>query len=238
RRDSALCLSSGATTRVRPYITGLISKNSLMSRPESFLAQKRLYDKGAGCTPRKENFPAVEDDRSLLVRIQRHDQKALVEVYDQYFDQIYRYLNYRLSEPEVAADLTGDVFLALVNALKAGKPPRTSLSGWLYAVARNLAADYIKTKTRTVALIEDLAADELSLTDQVHLSQLGPMLREAILQLTEEQQHVITLRFGQGLSLAETAHLLDKSIGAIKGLQHRALASLARFIPEGVENDG
>jgi len=52
----------------------------------------------------------VEDDRSLLARIQRYDQEALAEVYDRYFDQLYRYLNYRLGEPEVAADLTGDVF--------------------------------------------------------------------------------------------------------------------------------
>jgi RNA polymerase sigma-70 factor (ECF subfamily) len=180
----------------------------------------------------------VEDDGSLLARIQQHDQEALAEVYDRYFDQLYRYLNYRLGEPEVAADLTGDVFLALVNALKIGKSPKTSLSGWLYTVARNLAADYIKKKGRTVSLIEDLVADEPSLTDQVHLSQLAPILRKAILQLTEEQQHVITLRFGQGLSLAETAQLLDKSVGAIKGLQHRALASLARFIPQGVDDDG
>ncbi len=177
----------------------------------------------------------MEDDRSLLARIQRCDQAALAEVYDYYFDQLYRYLNYRLGEPEVAADLTGDVFLALVNALKTGKAPQTSLAGWLYTVARNLAADYIRKKGRTVALIEDLVADEPSLTDQAHLSQLAPLVRKAILELTEEQQHVLALRFGQGLSLAETAQSMEKSIGAVKGLQHRALASLARFIPQGVE---
>jgi RNA polymerase sigma-70 factor (ECF subfamily) len=180
---------------------------------------------------------AVEGDSSLLERIQQYDQQALAEVYDRYFDQIYRYLNYRLGEPEVAADLAGDVFLALVNALKAGKPPRTSLSGWLYTVARNLTADYIRQKGRTVALVEDFASNEPSLTEQVHLSQLGPMLRKAMIHLTEEQQHVITLRFGQELSLAETAQIMDKSVGAVKGLQHRALASLARFMPKGAEHD-
>jgi RNA polymerase sigma-70 factor, ECF subfamily len=179
----------------------------------------------------------VEDDPSLLARIQQHDQIALAAVYDHYFDPIYRYLNYRLGEPEVAADLAGDVFLALIDALKAGKAPQTSLPGWLYTVARNLAADYIRKKTRTVALIEDLAADESPLTDQAYLSQLAPMLKQAMLQLTEEQQHVITLRFGQGLSLAETAQFMEKSVGAVKGLQHRALASLARFIPQGVVED-
>jgi RNA polymerase sigma-70 factor (ECF subfamily) len=152
-------------------------------------------------------------------------------VYDRYFDQIYRYLHYRLGEPEVAADLACEVFLALVNALKRGKPPKTSLTGWLYTVARNRAADYIKEKGRTVALVEDLVSEEPSLTERAHLAQLAPLINQAIQQLTEEQQDVIALRFGQELSLAETAKLMEKSIGAVKALQHRALASLARFIP-------
>jgi RNA polymerase sigma-70 factor (ECF subfamily) len=174
----------------------------------------------------------VGNDRSLLKRIQQHDQQALAEVYDHYFDPLYRYLTYRLGEPEVAADLAGEVFLALVNAIKMGKPPKTSLSGWLYTVARNLVVDYIKAKVQTVSLMEDLVADEPSLSDQAHLSQLAPVLKQALLQLTEEQQHVIALRFGQGLSLAETAQLMDKSVGAVKALQHRALAALARQIPQ------
>jgi len=181
----------------------------------------------------------METEQSLLTRIQQHDQEALAEVYDQYFDQIYRYLNYRLGEPEVATDLTADVFLALIKALKDDKPPRTSLNGWLYTVARNLAADYIRAKTKTVPLMEDLVADEeTSLTDRAYLSQIAPVLKKARLKLTEEQQHVIALRFGQELSLAETAELMQKTVGAVKALQHRALASLARFMPREVEHDG
>jgi len=180
----------------------------------------------------------VEDEASLLERVQRHDQQALAEVHDRYFDQLYHYLNYRLQDPDVAADLAGEVFLALIQALKRGSPPKTSLTGWLYAVARNLAADHIKKKVTTVPLIDDLVSDEPSLTDQAYLAQLAPTLRQALHQLTDEQQHVITLRFGQGLSLAETAVILDKSVGAVKALQHRALASLARFMPVEVDYDG
>lgn len=179
----------------------------------------------------------MEDEHSLLARIQRYDQQALAEVYDHYFDPIFRYLVYRLGESEVAADLAGEVFLALVDALKAKKPPRVSLSGWLYSVARNLAADYVKEKVRTVPLVDDLVADDVSLTDQAYIAQMTPMLKEALLQLTEEQQHVVALRFGQGLSLAETAELMDKSVGSIKALQHRALASLARYMPQEVDHE-
>lgn len=178
------------------------------------------------------------EPQSLLERIKQHDQDALAAVHDYYFDRIFQYLSYRLNEPEAAADLAGEVFLSLIKALKAGKAPQKSLGGWLYTVARNLAADYIKAQTRTVPLFDNLAAEEASLTDRVHRAQLRPVLNKALLQLTEDQQHVIALRFGQGLNLAETAFLMDKSVGAVKALQHRALASLARLMPQEVYNDG
>ncbi|MCB0180993.1 MAG: sigma-70 family RNA polymerase sigma factor [Anaerolineae bacterium] len=180
----------------------------------------------------------MADEPSLLERIKRHDQQALAEVHDRYFNQIYHYINYRLGDSDTAADLAGEVFLALIKALKKGKPPKTSLSGWLYAVARNLTADHIRQKVTTVPLIEDLEADTPSLTDQIYIAQLTPTLKQCILELTDEQQHVIALRFGQGLSLADTAEIMDKSVGAVKALQHRALASLARLMPLEVQQDG
>ena len=180
----------------------------------------------------------MNDELSLLERVKQHDQQALADVHDRYFDQLYHYISYRLGDSDAAADITSEVFLALINALKRGNPPQTSLTGWLYAVARNMVADHIKKQVTTVPLLEDLVADEPSLTDQAYLSQLVPTLKQALHQLTEEQQHVIALRFGQGLSLAEVAELMDKSVGAIKALQHRALASLARFMPSEIDYDG
>lgn len=180
----------------------------------------------------------MKEELSLLERVKQHDQQALAEVHDRYFDQLYNYISYRLGDSDAAADITGEVFLALINALRKGKPPKSSLTGWLYAVARNLVADHIKKKVKTVPLLENLVADEPSLTDRVYLAQLAPTLKQALHRLTEEQQHVIALRFGQGQSLAETAEIMDKSVGAIKALQHRALASLARFMPPEVDYDG
>jgi RNA polymerase sigma-70 factor (ECF subfamily) len=189
------------------------------------------YDTIMSTDSKQRSRPVLPDEASLLERVQGYDQQALAEVYDQYFDPIYRYISYRLGETDMAADLTGEVFLALVHALKVGKPPKRSLSGWLYAVARNVVADHIKAKTPTLPLGDNMLDETPSLTDQIYSAQQAAMLHQALLQLTEEQQHVIALRFGQGMSLAEAAHILGKSVGSIKALQHRALASLARFIP-------
>jgi RNA polymerase sigma-70 factor (ECF subfamily) len=178
-----------------------------------------------------------EEAQRLLERIQQFDQTALAEVYDRYFDSIHRYIYYRISDNEAAADVAGEVFLALVATLKAGKPPRSSLTGWLYTVARNLAADHIKKRGKTVPLIEEIVSDDQDLSEQAHWTQLMPLLRQSLSQLTDDQQHVIAMRFGQGLSIAETAKLLDKTVGAIKALQHRALTTLARLMPQEVARD-
>ena len=61
------------------------------------------------------------------------------------------------------------------------------------------------------------------------------VLLEAVRQLNPEQQECIALRFLQGLSVAETAKVMGKNDGAIKALQYRAVRSLGRLLPEGVD---
>ena len=55
-------------------------------------------------------------------------------------------------------------------------------------------------------------------------------VRAALEKLTSEQQHVIALRFSEEYSLEETAELMDKSVGAIKTLQFRALTALRQML--------
>ena len=55
-------------------------------------------------------------------------------------------------------------------------------------------------------------------------------LRAATRRLTPEQQEVLALRFGEGLTAAEAGRIMDKSTGAVEALQHRAVASLRRIL--------
>jgi RNA polymerase sigma-70 factor (ECF subfamily) len=57
-------------------------------------------------------------------------------------------------------------------------------------------------------------------------------VRQAVAGLTPEQQHVLALRFSEGLSLEETANVMKKNVNAIKQLQFRALAALNRKVEE------
>lgn len=177
----------------------------------------------------------MHDESLLLERAKGYDPRALGEIYDTYFDKIYRYIYRYLGEARLAEDLTADVFLKLLEAIKSSQAPRTNLSAWLYRVAHNLVVDYFRRRSggESTPLEERLVAagDDLTMVVEKKLAQ--QQLRAAISHLTTDQQQVIILKFVEGLSNAQVGQVLDKTEGAVKSLQHRALASLQRIMEGG-----
>ncbi len=162
------------------------------------------------------------------------DSQAVGAVYDQFFPDIHRYIYFRTGDPATAEDLASDVFVRLLEAVKRRRGPETNLRGWLLATASHVVADHLRRRyRRRVEVISDDHPDHNP----------GPSLefdqreekrnvRAAYACLTGEQQEVLSLRFGQGCSLEETALLMKKNANAVKALQYRALAALQRQIAE------
>ena len=166
--------------------------------------------------------------------LRKLDPQVISAVYDRYFPDVYRYVYYRLGDQQLAEDIASDVFVRLLEAVKAKRAPLTNLKGWLISTASNVVADHFRSKYRrpTEALSDGMPDLASSLTDEIDHRQRADSVRQAYAQLTEEQQHVLSLRFGDGYSLEETADLLNKKVNAIKALQFRAIASLQRLIGE------
>jgi RNA polymerase sigma-70 factor, ECF subfamily len=171
-------------------------------------------------------------DDSLLERVQEYDPSALGEIYDQYASRIYNYIYYRLGDPHLAEDLTGTVFTKMLEAIQTSKSWNVSFSGWLYRIAHNLVVDYFRRQQqdRGAPLDERLVASDQDPVKTVERRLENARLREALSQLTEEQEQVVSLKFVEGLSNLEVARVMGKTEGAIKSLQFRALASLRRIL--------
>ena len=171
-------------------------------------------------------------DSQLLELARGYDAQALAEIYDRYAERIYRYLYRHLGDAAQAEDLTSEVFLKLLQALNTPRAPRDRLQGWLYRVAHNLAIDWFRqeSKSAPLSLDEGLVAGDGSPSIAVEKRQAQERLREAIRQLTPDQQQVILLRFGEQLKIAEVSRLMDKSEGAVKVLQHRAVKRLGKLL--------
>ena len=168
-----------------------------------------------------------------LVRLQRaraFDQTALATIYDDYHQPIYRYIYRQVSDVETARDLTSEVFHRLLKSLRKGKGPDQNLQAWLYRTAYNCVVDHYRRRQHRqhLSLQEELvdARDDPETLAEDHLS--AQAVRAALQQLTPDQQQVIILKFLEGFSNQETAEIIDKPVGAVKSLQHRALAALQR----------
>jgi RNA polymerase sigma-70 factor (ECF subfamily) len=164
------------------------------------------------------------------------DPQAISAIHNRYFPELYRYARYRLGDENLAEDIAGETFARLLESVNAGQGPHTSLRGWLMGTASNLVNDHLRGMYAHPigTLPEDFEpnADGLSPHQYVEHTDRRRTVREALGQLTEEQQQVIALRFGNGYSLEETAALMAKKPNAIKALQFRALAALRRAIVE------
>lgn len=177
-----------------------------------------------------------QEELILLNRARSLEQEALTEIHERYYTPIYRYISFRVSEPQTVEDLTSEVFLRLLSALRDRNAPQNTLKGWLYGVANNIVKEYYRQKKRAnlAALDESISSNNQSLTQQLDSKLLGEKLLMIIKDLTEEQQNVIALRFGFDMPIKEVAELMGKSEGSVKMLQARAIASLSNRIPAGV----
>ena len=172
----------------------------------------------------------------LLIRAQRLDAAALGEIHDRHYPEVYRYVRYRLAGEHACEDITAEVFLRLLDALHKKRGPTQNLRGWLFGTASNLVNDHLRTCY--ARRVDSLDGEEIELPDDSHLEGsyedgwMQQQIAEALLHLTPEQQHVLSLRFSDERSIDETATIMGKSVTAVKALQFRAVASLRRLMEE------
>jgi RNA polymerase sigma-70 factor (ECF subfamily) len=172
-------------------------------------------------------------EAALLAGARDLDSRALGQIHDEFYPEIYRYALYRVGDAEAAADIAAEVFLRLLDALHAGRPPRTTLRGWLFGVAAHQVADHWRARRGPVAgpvALPDNWPDGRSLVGEVDERLLRDEVRLALRRLTEDQQQVLALRFGDGFSVEQSATLMGKSVTAVKALQFRALEALRRHL--------
>jgi RNA polymerase sigma-70 factor (ECF subfamily) len=172
-------------------------------------------------------------DAELITRAQRGEVNAIGRLYDRHRESIFRYLWIRLDDRQLAEDLTGDVFMRMLDALPRYRMKGLPFRAWLYRIAHNLLVDYFRKMNHQAtvpldAVEEQGAEDDPGRTvEQILLSE---RLQVALLRLESTQCEVVVLRFLTGLSLQETALTLGKTEAAIKALQHRGLSGLRRAL--------
>ncbi|MFQ5612127.1 MAG: sigma-70 family RNA polymerase sigma factor [Anaerolineae bacterium] len=182
----------------------------------------------------------MTDEAQLLGRARQLDPTALQALHRRYYEPVARYIRFKVGDPHTAEDLSGEVFVRVLEGLRRGQGWRDSPQGWIMGIARNVVVDYYRRKERLpeVELSEQLtSAEETDPIYQAMQSERKRALVHAIRQLTDEQRDVILMRFMEGIDIQGVAKAINKTPGAVKGLQYRALRALAEKI-QGLEAEG
>ncbi|TFG47216.1 MAG: sigma-70 family RNA polymerase sigma factor [Dehalococcoidia bacterium] len=177
-----------------------------------------------------------QDERNIVARAQAQDSEAFGLIYEAYFDKIYRYVSIKTGNRTEAEDLTQQVFVKALESISSYKVQgEVPFSAWLYRIAHNQIVDCLRRRSRrpTVELDETmpLAADD-DTAAEVELKLESKELMSATKKLTAAQQEVIALRFGAELPIAEVSRLTGRTEGAVKAMQHSAVAALRRIMCE------
>lgn len=177
-----------------------------------------------------------ETERQLIERAKAFDEQALGKLYRRHADDIYRYIYYRVGDASTAEDLVGDVFISMLEGLSSYEYTGAPFESWLYRIAHARVVDhYRRQELRQKTPLDDRLADAERVNPDALAGARDSFRRawDAMQRLTNDQQHVLALRFFAGYSIAETAEVLGKSEGAVKSLQYRAIATIRRLL--GVE---
>lgn len=183
--------------------------------------------------PPEENGPW-----SLVRRAQAGDMSAFSELFDRYYDVVYRYVLFRMNDRTLAEDIAQETFLRALRRITSVTYQGRDIGAWFVTIARNLIFDHVKSSRYR---LESTTSDMIELSPSTHGPEQQVLdmatneeLLRCIRKLNADQQECISLRFLQGLSVAETAKIMDRNEGAVKALQHRAVRRLHQLLPEGL----
>ena len=167
----------------------------------------------------------------MIEKAREFDQETLGKIYDAYSPGLYRYASRLLNDSEIAEECVADTFYRFLGALRVGHGPTDHLQAYLYRIAHNWITDFYRRHSiKLIELSETLESNDHEKPENC-ISELlqKQKLLNALRTLTPDQRQVIVLRFIEEWSLEEVALTIQKPVGAVKALQHRALSSLRSF---------
>lgn len=180
----------------------------------------------------------LEQEQKLIARAKAGDIECFGKLYDHYIPKIYRFVLLKTNHKTDAEDLTHEVFLSAWTNIGRYEEKGFPFSSWLYKLARNKVIDHYRLKKKQTSLdgvdddheafrIDEKMGDVLDV--RLHIENVMKLLSA----LTPDQKDVILMRFVEELTYPEIAVALEKTEGAVRLIQHRAIQELRKqFVQE------
>ena len=165
------------------------------------------------------------------------DRAAFTELFERHFDDVYRYLAFRVGEV-MAEDLAAETFARAFAGRRRFEPDRGSVRAWLFGIARNLIRDHRRDERREMETVRRASAEPLRHAPD-NAAQLAERLRlrASLASLKTEWREIVLLLGIAGLSYEETADLLHIPLGTVRSRYSRARTQLMATLGDAAETD-
>jgi RNA polymerase sigma-70 factor, ECF subfamily len=170
----------------------------------------------------------AEAQERLLVQAAQKDPARFAELYEEHFDAIYAFVARRVQSRDVAEDLTSEVFHRALAALPQFDWRGVPFGVWLFRIAANLVVDHWKRAAKESLDEGAEPATEADFEQALYRARLFQLVET----LPSDQKRVVQMRFAEGNSIREIAKVLERTEGAVKQLQFRALQTLRAQVSE------
>jgi RNA polymerase sigma-70 factor (ECF subfamily) len=173
----------------------------------------------------------METELLLLNSAKKMNKDALVRIFDLYASPLYNYALRLCGDRLLADHIVGEAFAKLLDQFASGKGPTSTLRSHLYETAYHIIVDEARSSRRRAtlealtSLRPDVGSGLLSPEEQIMFERVRDAIQHG---LTDNQWHVIMLRFLEEFSLHETAAILGKKVGHVRVIQSRAIARLRK----------
>lgn len=181
-------------------------------------------------------MPKTDDQKReierLVVKAKKGDTAAFSKIYDNFADEIYRYVFFRVSSEQDAQDLTEMIFLKTWENLDRYSNTKQAFGAWVFRIARNVVIDHYRIN-KTIEELTEEYIDEKREHNPLHRAENAinnDVLKRALAGLKENYKQIIILKYINELSNVEIAEILKKNEGAVRILQFRALAELRKIL--------
>ena len=179
----------------------------------------------AQASPQEATLNQAEIQR-LVARATDGDFEAYGELYGTYLNRIYRYVFYQVKDKMTAEDIVEEVFVKAWKAIGSCKGKEQTFLPWLYTIAHNHVIDNFRSKKKELPMEIETITEVSDHKLEIEIKLEHQQLLNIIADLPENQRQVIILKFIDGLSNREIEQVMQKTPGAVRILQMRALAAL------------
>ena len=161
------------------------------------------------------------------------EDEVFSELYNEYYPKIFKYTLYRVGNPNIAEDLTSEIFEKLWINYHTYNPKIAKFSTWLFTIANNTIINYYKKNHHQSLTINlEIAEGKYQLEDIIFEQELKERLILAIMGLDERQRHIIALKFAAGQTNREIGSMLNLSESNVGTILYRSLKSLRELLKE------